>query len=441
MSGLVFEGLDSSSGEEDVYYLVNGQIENIAYSDFVGAGNQAGVAGPLSDVPETQYGGEPVMGYTNSAGVNFVLFNGQDANSSNNLFVFDEKTNTTINMEFTKRAGQADTVGFDGLDPRDFVTYEGDAYFVGDSGRSDGSVKNTLWTTNASFSGTNAVGGVDGGGTSVPYDNGQMAVLPSTNMLYFNGTPAIVDSAGSQVEGSGRELWSYSAITNQFTQITSNGVNPMDMIEANVGNGDQLFFNGLGTEVNGRLEGGTLMMYNGSGAPKALDTNINPQDLTSVTFGSTTDVFFNGDSSSTNDPLGKQAGLYEISKSSPIQEVKGTAGLDPQDITALGGKVYFAGTDGISNGNINEGLWVYDPATSKLSEIAKSSNYQLDMNSQAIGSDNSQVQIGTDGTLLYFTATHGQTNQGLFAYNPATNTISTHLSGTSGSDAFNLTHV
>jgi len=186
-----------------------------------------------------------------------------------------------------------------------------------------------------------------------------------------------------------------------------------------------------------------------------MDTGINPQDLTAYSYNGTNEVFFNGDANSTSDPQGLDAGLYVITKTT-VQLVPGSANLDPQDITQLDGKIYFAGTDSVKNGQINEGLFVYDPTNPNAapSEIVanvegqpgktitlNSANYQLDMDSSNIGTQNPQAQIGTDGTLLYFTATHGTTNQGLFAYDPATNTINTHVSGTGNANAFNLAHV
>jgi hypothetical protein len=443
MSGLAFYGYNSSDNEEDVFFLENGQLEVIAGKNFVNANNNgAGVGGsPIVDgngADSTKFGGAPVIGFTNSAGDHLVLFNGDDSNNSENLFIFDQQTNTTWNLEFTSTPGHDNSVGFGGLNPQDFVLYNGDVYFVGTSGTAGGGTKTTLWTTNGDMSAlipdTFAVGGIDGGGSNIPTDNGQMAVLTSNNTLYFNGSG----------DGTSDALWSYNP-TNGFSAVSrTNGLNPQDMISANIGGGDELFF----------TSGNTLLAYNGVGGPKAIDSGINAQDLTAVTFGSTTDVFFNGDTSA-NDPQGLKAGLYEISKST-IQLVPGSANLDPQDITALDGKIYFAGTDGVSNGQINEGLWVYNPATPNVAptEITAniegqpgktikldSANYQLDMDSSDIGTPNPQAQISTDGTLLYFTATHGSTNQGLFSYNPTTNTVNTHVSGTSGSDAFNLTHV
>jgi hypothetical protein len=436
MGGLVFEGYNSSDDFDDVFLLENGHLEVIAGANFVNVNeNGAGVAGSPkitgNGADSTRFGGAPVIGFTNSSGDKLVLFNGDDSNNSENLFVFDSNTNTTWNLEFTNTPGHTNSVAAGGLNPQDFVLYDNAVYFVGDSATSGGGSKETLWTTNGDMNAlipdTYALGGVDGGGSNVPVDNGQMAVLGNT--LFFNG--------------GNDGLWSYSP-QNGFEEVQyTDGLNPLDTLSANIGGGAELFFNANATVKGGVVQGGNLDVYNGSIGPKTIDGGINPQDLTAVTFGSKTAVFFNGDPNSTTDPQGLKAGLYEIQENNNFTNylVPGTAGLDPQDITALGGKIYFAGTDSVVNGQINEGLWVYDPSASKLTEIAKSSNYQLDMDSSNIGTENPQAQIGTDGTLLYFTATHGATNQGLFSYNPATNTIGTHISGTGNSDAFNLTHV
>jgi predicted heme/steroid binding protein len=88
------------------------------------------------------------------------------------LFVFDQQTNTTWNLEFTSTPGHDNSVGFGGLNPQDFVLYNGDVYFVGTSGTADGGTKTTLWTTNGDMSAlipdTFAVGGIDGGGSNIP---------------------------------------------------------------------------------------------------------------------------------------------------------------------------------------------------------------------------------------------------------------------------------
>jgi hypothetical protein len=457
MSGLVFEGQNGS--HQDVFIFSNGKLEDIAGGNFVGAGNEAGVAGSSvitgNGADSATFGGAPVFGFTNSQGDSLVLFDGEDSNSSYNLMVYDPQKNTTINLELSHTEGKANSVGFDGLDPQDFVTYDGQAFFVGKEGV-DGNNTPTLWATNGNVS--NLLGGTTDI-NSQQADYGQMAVLSSNNTLYFTGP----GSDGLD------DLMSYNALTGKIQTAVAGGLDPQGTVAAKIGSVDYLFFNANATQSDNGVAGsganvltnGNLDFYTGGTVPpssnrfinyntQAIDIGqgLNPQDLTAVTTSTgATDVLFNGNDVSKSDPMDQLGALYQISAGTGpgglnVTMVTDSIGRDPQNITALDGKVYFAGTDGIVNGQVNEGLWVYNPATPSVAptEILKSSNYQLDMNSSNLGFANPQSQISTDGTSLFFTATHGSSNQALFELNPTNNSV-TLVSGTNHSAAFNLTHV
>jgi hypothetical protein len=419
MTGLIFY---ENFGSQSVEFLNNGVLETLWH----GAAGNSGDSGADSTV----LGGAPELSYDGH-----VYFNGLDQNGSSNLMVFDEATNKTVNYEFSHTK-----VWGSGLDPQDFVAVRGaqavqfdGVYFVGD----DAAGNRTLWTTNLTLSGTHEISGS-------PIDNGQMASVGGE--IFFNG-------------GADHDLMTYSNGAFEQALDTPKGLNPLDTTYAGLDNGQTavpaLFFNG--TDSHGKQD---LFSYWADGFHRfALNeigpAGLDPRDLTVVNFGHTngvsggqTALFFNGVDNSAAHPGvdGEKSGrgLYMATATSSggVTDSLVAAGLDPQDITALDGDVYFAGLDGNKSDPSAEGLWVYNPSAKpggQLKEIASSSNYDLDMNSSILGSlMNPQSQIAASGGELYFDATHGNTVQGLFAYNPATNQISVHVGGTAGTLPYNL---
>jgi hypothetical protein len=425
MSGLVYEDFNG-----DVVLLENGQQKVIG-----GDGEAADSSGNLAD--STRDGGAPVFTYGGN-----IYFNGSD-----NLMVFANNSNFATNTAQDISASNSNAWSA-GLDPQDFVASNSSVYFVG----LDGNDNKGLWVTNGTASGTHEVAGS-------PTDNGQMASY--NGALYFNGPGGDLESYS--VANAGNAQHGFSAVSG------SAGLNPQDTISASYsalwgGEGTDLFMNG--TDAGGKKD---LYVYNGSSLSQVGAAGLNPQDLTAVTTpvsieGMTFDlsaVYFNG-----VDPSSGKRGLFEANPGADglgenpnyVSEVAkpslgGSAyGLDPQDITQLNGLVYFAGGDNTNATDPHgEGLWVYNPATPGTAphEIVlasgatlNSANYNLDMNASVLGTlAHPQAQISTSGGELYFSASHGGTNDALFAYNPATNTVSTHVSGTAGQAPFNLTGV
>jgi hypothetical protein len=429
MSGLFFE---TNFGSESVYILKNGVPEKLWNGAAGNSGNPS--------APSTTDGGSPVLSYGG-----LVYFNGLDGNGSDNLMIYNAATNKTINYELSKNV-----VWGSGLNPQDFVENASSVYFIGqaaDPGLLAGPDPGTLWVTNgASLAAIHEV-------ADSPIDNGQMASYRGN--LYFNGQ-------GS--DGNVNDFMEYNAAQKNnaqhgFSEVSGAwaGLNPQDTTAATLRNGSvsaaDLFFNGVDQSNNQ-----DLFIYNGSTLKQLGAAGLDPQDLTSFSYGhvnaatgagGATAIMFNGaDGSSAQHPgvdgAATGRGLYMVIESSTgvLKDTLVAAGLDPQDITALDGELFFAAVDGNKNDPSAEGLWVYNPTARsphQLQEIVSSANYDLDMNASILGTlAHPQAQMAASGGDLYFDATHGGTVQGLFAYNPLTNHISTHISGTAGSLPFNL---
>ena len=148
---------------------------------------------------------------------------------------------------------------------------------------------------------------------------------------------------------------------------------------------------------------------------------------------------FEADPGASSIGSGKPPYVTEIAKSS----LGGSSfGLDPQDITALNGEIYFAGGDNHDALDPHaEGLWVYNPATPNVAptEVVSSAKYDLDLNASVLGTlAHPQPQIAASGGEIYFSAVENGV-QSLFAFNPAAhaNPVSA-VSGANGANAFNL---
>jgi hypothetical protein len=340
-----------------------------------------------------------------------------------------------------------------GLDPQDFVNMAGPraaAFFVGQ----DATHGATLWETDGTYNGTVEVMV----GNAPVRDNGQMTVLDNPNgiELYFNDP------------GQGLGVFDPSSLYNRTTGSVSvvsgtNGLNPFDTFAPQTytpGVGSDLFFSdgirataNAGTPNSQIAGSGDLYYYGGSG--NAVDLTAlsggkvyNAEDMVAIVVGLKTDVFFNG-----TDSNGKQD-LWEISDgsngtpqlteiSTQGAKVNGTLGLDPQSITAFNNNIYFAGTDtSLGSGPPGDGLWVYTPGASAAHEVVTANRGTLSANNYdlSIGGStpsvndsvyNPQSEISVVGGDLYFAATHGSTDGGIFAYTPGSNanngTVSDHI--------------
>ncbi len=408
-----------------MYVESNGTVETL----YKGA---AGVNGG-DTADSTIFGGAPTL----SDG-GYVYFNGLDDRGSYDLMVFDEATNKTTVLELPP----SKVFGY--LNPQDLVLSAGVIYLVGDTnvGQLSGT-DFTLWTTNGTLSGTHEVSGS-------PADNGQMASYASA--LYFNGDDNI--SGG---DNSDNDLMVYAKGKFSKAAGTSDGLDPLGTVSGTLSNGSKsvadLFLNGADS-ANDR----DLFAYNGSKLTLIGASGLDPRDLvifgyghSNGTTGGASALAFNGvDNSASKAGVDGQKtgrGLYiaTVGSTGAITDSLVAAGLDPQDITALDGEIFFAGVDGKDLGQDahGEGLWAYNPSAkpgAQLTEIVASSNYDLDLNGSVLGTlQNPQPQIAASGGELFFSATHGGTVEGLFEYNPLTNAISAHLGGTAGALPYNLT--
>ncbi len=90
-----------------------------------------------------------------------------------------------------------------------------------------------------------------------------------------------------------------------------------------------------------------------------------------------------------------------VASTNSASEIAGTSGLDPYDITALNGNVYFTGAD--SHGR---GLFEYDPATSKLTELIASTKLNFGDNFDPGWGAGSPITMAASGGELYFSASN-----------------------------------
>jgi hypothetical protein len=415
MSGLVYEDFANN-----VVLLKNGQQAIIGDTG-------AGASGNSADPGDSTFeGGSPVIG----AGGD-IYFNG----GSGDLMVFANNSNFATNSAKDLSINNPNAWS-GGLDPQDFVAFDNSVYFVG----LDNNADYGLWVTNGTASGTYEVAGS-------PQDNGQMAVYNGD--LYFNGP--------------GGALETYNP-SEGFNSIVGSGApgNPQDMISASYsalwgGTGTDLFMNGV--DASGRKD---LYAYDGSTFDQIGAKGLNPRDLTAVSTNvpigglnfEYNAVYFNGVDAAT----GKR-GLFMAdpgdssltgSPVSPVTRIAGSSlggspyGLNPQDITELNGKVYFAGGDNKDPTDPHaEGLWVYNPATPAVApkEVVSSANYDLDLNASVLGTlAHPQAQIAASGGDIYFAANQNGLET-LFAYNPSAHTNPVSMVSNSGLNPFNMTGV
>jgi ELWxxDGT repeat protein len=247
-----------------------------------------------------------------------------------------------------------------GLDPQDLVAYNGQVYFNGYNENLD----RNLWTSNGTTAGTHEITGSPANPTDMAVYNGA---------LYMNA------------EGGDGESDFISYNGSSFKEIQA-GLDPTDITAAAYGDhyGYYSSFGGLlpsgpPTELfmNG-IEGGKsdLFVYNGSGSPteinaaKAGSAGLNPQDITAMSsswlLGSYVleDYQDNAAYFSGVDNTGKRGLWVSQGTAATTTEIAGTSGLSPYDLTALNGDLYFTGNDGSARG-----LFVYNPENNKVTEL------------------------------------------------------------------------
>ncbi len=414
----------------------------------IGAGDASGSAG--TEAASVAFGGSPMISFND-----LVLFDGVSGGTSN-LQVYNQTTGATTAL---KVAGAAKT----GLDPQDFVQDGSEVYFVGQ----DVKGYRSLWETNGTASGTKELVPV---GFSAVVDSGQMAVLNGN--LWFNWGGYLTEYSSN---GNFNAIEGYGTTPNPY----GIPLNPYDMISAKVGNAsgattDDLFFNGGGTlGANNQIAGGGLWVSNGSSATE-IGAGLDPTDLTTLTYTNNkgqqiTDVFFNGIKPFNESNLRGQSELYMVTEgagpggvSAPVEigaSSQAYSALNPQDITACNGKLYFAGSESASyvsggsspNDSNPQGLFVYDPNAGGSASLVDSSNkgyvglnnYDLDVGQNTPGptTANPQAQISTINDCLYFTANCGGTTGGLFIYDTVTHEMTNHVTGTANGNNYNLASV
>jgi len=409
MSKLVFEGVDGSSNDElFVFNPATGTNQEIT----LGNGGYVPNEGLLGNNFGT--GGPVLLSFDGS-----VFLRGEDKNGTLGLFVYTPGSNGNTATEIEGVVGTGVNANSNGLDPTDFVAYNGQVYFNGEN--TNGTPYDPgLWVTSGTTAGTHEIAGT-------PADPSSMAVYD--NLLYMN-------AAG----GDGKsDLISYNG--SGFSEIHgSAGLNPTDITVAAYGNHygyydplpilhesapTELFMNG----ADGSKQ--ELYVYNGSGSPteiNASDTGsagLNPQDIVAMSSGWPVGYFsepfqdnaayFSGVDSSNKRGLWVSQGT-----AATTTEIAGTSGLDPYDLTALNGDLYFTGKDGNARG-----LFVYNPENNKVTELvgphaSNTANQAYDLyddynnnGSANFGSLNPTTMTALGGT-LYFGASHNGSSNYLY---------------------------
>jgi hypothetical protein len=367
----------------------------------------------------------------------FTYLNAGDSSGSKGLFVVDDSTGK--GHELVGSEGLGNKVG---INPQDFIVYDKKVYFNGADGNGDSYLFSTTGGTPQEYNGNNA-----------PQDPQFMAVYD--NKLFMNA-----DSS----------LYAFDDKTNQNQyQDVAAGLNPTDLTVSGVGT--QLFdpFTGKAGApltkaqdlyMNGN---GALYVYDGSGSPTPIsNASVNPEDIvaTPLQIGvelngpnkldlfQQNGVYFSGADNNKGDrglwfSDGTAGGTKEIASSSSF----GVKDLDPRDITVDGPVVFFTANDGLftdSAGHPGRGLFAYVAGETTV-ELVKSSQYNLtDGYLSLVGGDQSPTLALVNGN-LYFGASHtGASGQAVpQLYELGANgqpSLVTQSSATSGLVPTNLSH-
>jgi hypothetical protein len=402
MGRLIFEGVDSSNNDELwVSDPSDGNIEEIKLAN----GGYVPNGGLLGNNFGT--GGPELLSADGS-----VFLRGEDKNGTLALFVYTPPSSGTASgtaKEIVGVVGTGGNANFNGLDPTDFVAYNGNVYFNGEN--SSGTPYDPgLWITDGTTAGTHEIAGT-------PFDPDNMAVY--NGELYMNGKGA----DGTQ------DLFAYNPNTNTgrpFIEITPN-LNPTDLTDAAAGT--YVFDPLTGKDTLNSNPSHDLFMnannalYVSKGStPTEISAaqGTNPEDIVAVSTPAQPSFFsqnrgdlvqYDGVVFSGVDSKGERGLWFSDGTSGGTREIPGTSGLDPYDITFASNKieVFFTGNDG-GAGGAGRGLFVYLPNFNVVEEVLNSS--QFNFGSQYNNGNNSGVNFGDfnpntltmDNGNLYFNA-------------------------------------
>jgi len=353
---LFFEGL-SNTGESDLF-VYDGSGTPIDLTADFGPDEGAGIVdGYDNEIGALDVDPGPVIA---AAGGN-VFFSG-NYNGLDTLFVYNGTSVTELEP--------ANAWG-SGIIPQDLVADGAKVFFVGINAEGD----SVLWRSKGTVASTKEVAGS-------PTDLGDMTL--QSGILFFR------DDA---------QLEAFNTATGAFSAVGGPaGLAPQDLLSAY---SSGLFFTPstnlfmAGTDAAGHQN---IYMQNGSTLEQfrsnVYSGGMNPEQLTGLTtliaLNSTTTLNDSGVYFSGVDNADGERGLYfvnansgasltGVSKHQAIDIVASDSsgsgnGLDPYDLTAFKGELYFTGNDSYSSGR---GLFVYNPATSSATELIKST--QLDL--------------------------------------------------------------
>jgi hypothetical protein len=374
MAELYFEGL-SDSGESELFAYDGGGVPVDLTESLP---NQGGGIVDGSDNELGALGADPGPSLV-SVGSD-VFFSGND-DGLDTLFFYSESSGKVTALDPAKAWGS-------GVIPQDLTSVGSKVYFVG----TNAAGTDTLWKSNGTLAGTKEVAGS-------PVDIGDMTLLGST--LYFSG---------------GGHLKSYNTATGVFAPIAhSAGLDPQDTLAAyssglSFAANTHLFMagtNSVGQQNIYLLKAGSLVQFKSNVYAGGMD----PHDLTAMSAevtasGKTYDdggVYFSGVDNGADD-----RGLYFVnSGSAGHQAVElasssfggSSSGLDPFDLTAFDGELYFTGNDQYSSGR---GLFAYDPNGNTVTEVIDSNALDLtDGYVSAWGSANAPTLGVYDGKLYF----------------------------------------
>jgi hypothetical protein len=412
MSELIFEGYDSSDQATLFAEGSNGVIAPVQFNDAYSGGLLTTSEGPL--------GGQE----GNILGPNMLSFDGVvyiagqtagagDDNGALGLFVYDPANATQGHSVLSIVGSGANSVP---LNPADFVAYNNEVYFDGDD---------SLWVTNGAASGTHSI-------AQSPGTPQAMAVYDGK--LFMNG----VGANGEDDLIAYNAAAANNATHDPFVEIAA-GVDATDIVAAAVGTvgvypGLESLAPGSPTDL---FVGGArnLYVYNGTSLDEVAATGsgsagLDPLDIVGMssdyfvrnpfsfrgqyTYSEERDdaAYFSGvDNSQTH-----ARGLW-VTQGTSATEVAGTSGLDPYDLTALNGDLYFTGNDGSGRG-----LWEYTPNAvgGQVTEILSSKQYDLTASYNNQGDADfgnlNPITMGVSNGHLYFAASSAASSHGVELY-------------------------
>ena len=317
-----------------------------------------------------------------------LYFSATDGATGNQLWAYNPTAGTTTRITDINPAS--------GFDPAGLTALNGTLYFSA----TDGATGNQLWAYNPTAGTTTRITDIN---PASGFDPAGLTALSST--LYFSAT----DGA------TGNQLWAYNPTAGTTTRVTdinaAGGFNPADLTALS----GTLYFS-----ATDGATGNQLWAYNPAAGTTTRVTDINPGSG----FNPAGLTVLNGNLyfSATDGMTGTELWVYSPTLTTLLTQGLGSNGLgaatlvavinpgsgssNPAYLTALNGKLYFEGNNGVTG----DELWVYDPVVGTANQVQK-------------------IQPGSTGSApawltafngdLYFQASDGVTGVQLWTYNPS----------------------